>query len=131
MGRRPYCPSCMEVSYCTFAFGAIIRRDLRTLSLPCDSLRDNQYVCMIWVHTEKATHALTKLFGGLSYKKIRRYNNTPPYVTARWPTQQIPPLNFLASNTKFLPAVSFPNSCFVLFLFLFVCFVFFCSAMMC
>ena len=25
------------------------------------------------------------LFGGLSYEKIRRYNNSPPYVTARWP----------------------------------------------
>ena len=31
----------MEVSYCTFEFGANIWRDLRTLSLPCDSLRDN------------------------------------------------------------------------------------------
>ena len=37
MGRRPYCSSCMEVSYCTFRFGAIIQRDLRTLSLPRDS----------------------------------------------------------------------------------------------
>ena len=26
-----------------------------------------------------------------SYKKIRRYNNSPPYVTARWLPQQIPP----------------------------------------
>ena len=37
MGRRPYWPSRMEVSYCTFGFGAIIRRDLRTLSLRRDS----------------------------------------------------------------------------------------------
>ena len=34
-------------------------------------------------------------FCGDSYKKIRRYNNSPPYVMARWPPQQIPPLNFL------------------------------------
>ena len=33
MGQRPYYPSRMEMSYCTFGFGAIIRRDLRTLGL--------------------------------------------------------------------------------------------------
>ena len=38
---------------------------------------------------------LTKSFGRLSYKKIRWYNNSLPYMTARWPPQQIPPLNFL------------------------------------
>ena len=32
-----------------------------------------------------------KLLGGLSYEKIRRHNNSPSYVTARWPPQQIPP----------------------------------------
>ena len=31
-------------------------------------------------------------------QKIRRYNNSPPYPTARWSPQQIPPLNFLVSN---------------------------------
>ena len=31
-------------------------------------------------------------------KKIRRYNNSPPYVTARWLTQQIPPSNFLGPS---------------------------------
>ena len=46
----------------------------------------------------KGNSPLTKLFGGLSYEKIRRYNNSPPYVTARWPPQQIPPLNFLGVN---------------------------------
>ena len=84
MGRRPYCSSRMEGSYCTFGFGTIIRCDLRTLSLLRDSPWDIQYVCAIWVHAGKATHAITKLFGGLSYKKIRRYNNSPPYVVARW-----------------------------------------------
>ena len=57
MGRRPHCPSRMEVSYCTSGFGAIIQRDLRTLSLPCDLPCDNLYACMIWVHAGKATHA--------------------------------------------------------------------------
>ena len=47
IGWRPYCPSRMEVSYCTFRFGVIIRRNLRTLSLPRDSLRDNQCACVI------------------------------------------------------------------------------------
>ena len=47
MGQRPYCPSHMEVSYCIFGFSTIVRCDLRTLSLPCDSPRDNQHVCVI------------------------------------------------------------------------------------
>ena len=57
MGWRSYYLSRMEVSYCTFGFGAIIRCDLPTLSLPRDSPRDNQYACEIWVHVGKATHA--------------------------------------------------------------------------
>ena len=94
MGRRPYCPSRMEVSYCTFGFGTIILRDLRTLSLPHDSPHGNQYACVIWVLAGKVNSCLTELFGGLSYEKIWRYNNSAPYVTARWLPQQIPPLNF-------------------------------------
>ena len=47
MGRRPYWPSCIEASYCTFHFGAIIRRNLRISLLPCGSPRDNLNVCMI------------------------------------------------------------------------------------
>ena len=43
----------------------------------------------------KSNSCLTKLLGGLSYKQIRRYNKSPPYVMARWPSQQMPPLNFL------------------------------------
>ena len=45
----------------------------------------------------KETHAC--LAGLLATKKIRWYNNSPPYVTARWPPQQIPPLNFLDCNS--------------------------------
>ena len=43
---------------------------------------------------------LTKLFGGLNYEKIQRYNNSPPYVTAKWPPQQTPLLNFLVWYTN-------------------------------
>ena len=57
VGRRPYCPSRMEVSYCTIRFGAIIRRDLRTLSVLHDSPCNIQHACVIWVHAGKATPA--------------------------------------------------------------------------
>ena len=36
---------------------------------------------------------------GLAMKKIKWYNNSPPYVTARCQSQQIPPLNFLGCTT--------------------------------
>ena len=57
-----------------------------------------------WFESTRERHliCLTKLFGGLSYEKIWRYNNSPPYVMARWLPQQIPPLNFLATNTDYL-----------------------------
>ena len=92
MGQRPYCSSRMEMSYCTFGFSVIIQCNLCTLSLPRDSPRNIQYDLS---YRGKGKSCLTKLFGGLSYEKIRRYSNSPPYVTARWPPQQIPPLNFL------------------------------------
>ena len=47
----------MEVSYCTFGFGTIIRRDLRTLSPLHDSQHDNLHAFVILVHTGKATHS--------------------------------------------------------------------------
>ena len=47
MGSSHIGLSCMEVSYCTFGFGTIIRCDLRTLSLSCDSPHDNLHACMI------------------------------------------------------------------------------------
>ena len=103
MGQRPYCLSRVEVIYCTFGFGAIIRRDLRTLSLLRDSPRDNQYACAI-SSCGKGNSSLMKLFGGLSYETIQRYSNSSLYVMARWPPQQIPPLNFLGLN----PVVDLP-----------------------
>ena len=45
----------------------------------------------------KGNSRLKKLLGELNHKKIRRYNNSPPYVMARWLPQQIP-LNFLSSH---------------------------------
>ena len=59
---------------------------------------------------EKGNSRLTKLLDGLSYEKIQRYNNSPPYVTARWPPQQIPPLNFLVKNSKTQYHVQMVNS---------------------
>ena len=80
----------MEVSNCTFGFCAIIQRDLRILLLLNDSPRDNRYACMILDHAGKATHSYQNCLAGLAMKKIRRYNNSPPYMMARWPSQQIP-----------------------------------------
>ena len=45
-------------------------------------------------------------FGGLSYEKLRRHNNSPPYEMTRWPPQQIPPLNFPGLRIRLLV-----NSC--------------------
>ena len=58
----------------------------------------------------KGNSRLKKLLGGLSYEKIWRYNNSPPYVTARWQPQQIPSLNFLVTHSKHyvLNMVCFP-----------------------
>ena len=69
MGRRPYWPSYMETSCCTFRFGAIIRGDLHTLSLPCDSPCDNLHTYVIEVHAGKATHAKQNCLAGLATKK--------------------------------------------------------------
>ena len=47
---------------------------------------------------ERANSCLTKLFDGLGYKKILRYNNSPQYVMAKWPPQKIPLLISLVSS---------------------------------
>ena len=46
MGRWPYLLSRIEVSYCTFGFAAITRRDQRILSFPRDSQLNNPYACV-------------------------------------------------------------------------------------
>ena len=43
----PYWWSCMKASYFKFGFGTIIRRNLRTWSLPYDLPCNNLYACMI------------------------------------------------------------------------------------
>ena len=93
-----YCSSRMEASYCTLrdlglSFSMICAR-YHYHVIHC-AITNNEYACVIWVYAGKVYSCVTKLFGGLSYEKIRRYNNSPPYMTARWPPQQIPPLNFL------------------------------------
>ena len=90
----------MEVSYCTFGFGVIIRRNLPTLSLPRDSPGNNLYACGDLSPCRKGNSCSMKLLGGLNYEKIQRYNNSPPYVMARWLPQQIPPLNFCGTTKK-------------------------------
>ena len=95
MGRGSYCSSHMEASSCTFGFGVIIRHDLRTLALPHDSQRDLS-------SCRKGNSCLTNHLASLATQKIRRYNNSPSYVTARWPPQQIPSLNFLGRNPSLM-----------------------------
>ena len=65
----PLWQSCMEVSYCTFGFGAIILARFAQLiiaaCLPCDNL--NKCMCGV----RKGNIRFTKLLGGLSYEKMR------------------------------------------------------------
>ena len=93
---QPFWQSRTDVSYCTSGFGGIIWCGIIVA------------VCFTtWypkcVHDlspcKKGNPRLKKLLGGLSYEKIRRYNNSPPYMMARWPPQQILPLHFLGPNT--------------------------------
>ena len=66
---------------------------------------NNEIVTSLWAeknvmgNSTSSYKSLMKLLAGLATKKIWRYNNSPPYVTARWPPQQIPPLNFLGWYT--------------------------------
>ena len=95
MGQRPYYPSWRLYRHCTFGYGMII----------CHNLPN---IVTMWITVWLPTCAWlspgwkgnTPFLTGLAMKKIRRYNNTPPYVTARWPPQQIPALNILG----YLPA---------------------------
>ena len=66
-------------------------REFGSLSLPRDSPRET-IECADLGPCGKGNSCLLR---GLSYENIQRYNNSPPYMTARWPPQQIPSLNFL------------------------------------
>ena len=59
----------------------------------------------------KGNSCLTKLLEGLNCEKIRKimsYNNSPPYMMARWLPQQIPSLNFLGYNSHAILSYSGP-----------------------
>ena len=58
----------------------------------------NLNACMILSSHEKGKTCLTKLPGRLSCEKFLRYNNSPPYVMARWLPRQIPPFKFPCSK---------------------------------
>ena len=80
--------------------------DLHTFLMP-PVLWHNNLKCMPDLSPRRERqHTLTpftKFLGGLSSKdndKNPEINNSPPYVTATWPPQQLPPLNFLAIHTE-------------------------------
>ena len=68
-------------SYWTSGFGIIIRWQvfLHIIISPCDNLNIRAW----FKSTQEGQQALNEMHGGLSYEKIRRYNNSFPYVMAR------------------------------------------------
>ena len=97
MGRRPYCPSSMEVSYCTCGFGAICAHfHYRVIQHTC--MRD----LSPW---GKGNSRLIKLLAGLTTKKSRGT------ITHLHTWQQddchsrFPPLNFLGNTTPKQPSM--------------------------
>ena len=85
MGRQPYWRSHMDASYFSSGFDTICTRYCCCVFYHAITLMPAWF----WVHARKATLALWNCLVGLSYEKIRRYNNSPPYVMARWLPQQI------------------------------------------
>ena len=65
----------------------------------CFTVRKPKCVCDI-SSRKKGNTCLTKLLSGLSLEK-QRYNNSPPYVTARWPPWQIPLYISLGYNHRY------------------------------
>ena len=59
---------------------------------------------------------------GLATKKMQRYNNSPPYMMAKWLPQQIPPFNFTTSLKVYGNVLNQIKQIFPFFLFLFFCF---------
>ena len=84
----------LELSYSAFGFGAIIQRNLLTLSLPHDSWQNNHYACVIYIHAGKATHAClaglaTKKSGGTithlhTWWQDGCHNRFPLYISLAW-----------------------------------------------
>ena len=98
MRRRPYCPSCMERSYGP----SDLAQSLGAICAQYRYLVIHHAITIMCACVIPRVKGNSHLLGGLSYEKIRRYNNSP---TPRWPPQQIPPLNFLD-----LPRLSCPWS---------------------
>ena len=108
MGRRPYCSSRMVVSYCTFGFGAVISAICAHYRYPVI----HHAVTNMRVHARKATHALNEIiWWGLATKKSGGTITHLHTCTARWPPQQIPPLNFLGLNSQPSKHKSWHDSC--------------------
>ena len=98
MRRRPYCPSGMEASYCTFGFGMIFTHyRYRVIHRAITYM-----LAWFWVHAEKATHALQNYLAGLAAKKS---GGTITHLHTRWPPQQTPLFNFLGFYTTTTPIV--------------------------
>ena len=64
---------------------------VRMLQILSTLLEKCEWSVKMWTYMDspnrKGNSRLTKLLGGLSYENNRKYNNSPPYVTARWPPQ--------------------------------------------
>ena len=90
----------MEVSNCTFGFGAIIQRDLCTLFLLRDSPRDNLYACMILSPHRKGKSRLIKLLGGLNNEKIWSYNNSTSVSDGKMAATTDSPLQISVNERK-------------------------------
>ena len=80
----PFWQSCMEVSYCTFGFGAIILARFAQVIIAARLPHDNLIVCVVKVHARKATHASQNC--RLSYEKIQGDNNSAPWGIPLLPT---------------------------------------------
>ena len=97
--------------------GHIDRHVLRRVIVPLDLAQSVGVICACYrycvIHraitcmcawfksTRKGNSRSTKWFGRLSYKRIWRYNNSPPYETARW-LPHIFPLNFLGIECRMI-----------------------------
>ena len=94
MEWQPNWPSHMEVSYCAFGFGGIIRRDLRILSLPHDSPCNNLLCMRDQSPLGKGNPRLTKLLGGPSCEKNPGVQLLPSIRDSKMATTTDSPFEF-------------------------------------
>ena len=99
--RQPYFPSRMEVSYCTFGFGAICTHyHYRVFH------RSITYLCDLSPRG-KGNSRLMKLFGGLSDEKIQKYDNS--ICDGKMATTTDSPFIFLGLDEKKINAYIDPK----------------------